>query len=807
MKITKHEVPAEQLRWHCDPSVFDFECTKELAPLREFIGQERAIRAIQFGLSMEHDGYNLFVSGLTGTGKTSMVKAYIERLVVRQRLGDGFHPEDWAYVHNFADPDRPYAVSMPQGTCKVFRDKIATLRDRLKEDLTSAFAGEDYKNARKKMVEESQAEEQRLIQTLSDNAHREGFFLEMTPVGPALIPVSDGKAMTKEEFMALEESVRKDLENRRQKLLAELQATMEKLQELQRQTVEKLVDMDKMMADVTVSKLFDVLQREYEEQPKILNYLNDLKKYTLENLSIFKEAETGAPTMFGLPAEQLMHGRDPFVPFLINLFIDNSETKGPPVIIEANPNYANLFGKIERRFLLGGYLSDHTMLKAGALQQANGGYLLLSATEVLTNPAVWPALKRAIRTKEVRIEDPFEQFGLIAPQGLRPEPIPIKVKIFLIGEPSLYQLLAMYDEEFWELFRVKADFDFEVQRTEQNLKEFAAFIAGCCEDCQLHHFERTGVAKVLEFASRMVSDQQKLSSRFSMIREVIQEAEYWSRQDGASLVAGKHVEQAIEERRFRHNLPDERLREMMRRNVIMIDTEGTVVGQVNGLSVYSLGDISFGKPSRITCRTYLGRQGIINIERESQLSGPIHDKGVMILNGFLGARFAQDFPLSLSASLCFEQSYEGVEGDSASSTELYALLSSLSGVPLKQHIAVTGSVNQKGEIQPIGGINQKIEGFYQICQAKGLTGDQGVMMPRQNVENLMLRQEVIDAVKQGKFHIYAISTIEQGIEILTGVPMGELKDGRFPEGSINFLVDRTLREMAGKLKQYAAPAT
>jgi predicted ATP-dependent protease len=370
----------------------------------------------------------------------------------------------------------------------------------------------------------------------------------------------------------------------------------------------------------------------------------------------------------------------------------------------------------------------------------------------------------------------------------------------------LYQALAMYDEEFWEIFRVKADFDYEVKRTKENMLAFAAFIAGCCEDCELFHFDRTGVAKVVEYASRMVADQSKLSTRFAQIKELVQEADYWACKDGASRVAAQHVERAVEERRFRHNLPDERIREMMERGVIMIDITGSVVGQVNGLSVYSLGDITFGKPSQITCRTFLGSSGIINIERESQMSGRIHDKGVLILSGYLGWKYAQDSPLSLSASLCFEQSYEGVEGDSASSTELYCLISSLSEVPMKQSIAVTGSVNQKGEIQAIGGVNQKIEGFFQVCQARGFTGDQGVMIPHQNVQNLMLRQEVLDAVREGKFHIYSVSTIDEGIRILTGMEPGEKKpDGTYPKGTINYLVDKKLKDMAAKLRQFAGP--
>jgi len=462
-----------------------------------------------------------------------------------------------------------------------------------------------------------------------------------------------------------------------------------------------------------------------------------------------------------------------------------------------------MFGKIERRFLFGGYLSDHTMLKAGALSKANGGYVLLSVNDVLTNPGVWPALKRAIKNGEVRIEDPFEQSGLIAPQGLRPEPMPIKVKLVLTGDALLYQLLSMYDEDFWEIFKVKADFDSEIERTKDNMLAYAAFLSGCCEECKARHFDPSGVAKVIEHSARIVADQERLSSRFAQVKDWIEEANYWASRDNAKFISARHVQKAIDERLFRHNLPDERIRDMISRGTIMIDAEGEVVGQVNGLSVYTLGDISFGKPSRITARTFLGRGGVINIERESQLSGPIHSKGVMILSGYLGWQYAQDKPLSLSASLCFEQSYAGVDGDSASSAELYAILSSLSDIPIKQGVAVTGSVNQKGEIQPIGGVNQKIEGFFRVCQAKGLNGDQGVLIPQQNLRNLMLREEVVDAVRQGRFHIYSATTIDEGIEILTGVPAGEKqKDGVYPEDTINCLVNKRLEEMAERLKSF-----
>ncbi|MEE9399454.1 MAG: ATP-binding protein, partial [Dehalococcoidales bacterium] len=709
---------------------------------------------------------------------------------------------------NFADPDRPQNVNLSQGKGKAFRDQINNLLQKLKEEMAKAFSSEEYTSQRKKALEETQTKQQKLFDEMAEEAQHQGFQLQMMAVGPALIPLVEGKPLNQADYIALDKPVRKKLETKRAELLKKLQVTFEKSRELESQIVEKLQNTDKSVADFTISRLFDSLMKEYKDSVKITQYLTDLKSFTINNLDVFKEKEEQPHPVFGIPASQVMGGRDPFLPFKVNAFVDNSSTEGPPVIIEPNPNYANMFGKIERRFLFGGYLSDHTMLKPGALQMANGGYLLLSANEVLTNPAVWPALKRAIKTKEVRIEDPFEQFGLIAPQGLRPQPIPIAVKIVLIGDGMLYQLLSMYDEDFWEIFKVKADFSFEVDRTKENLEAFAAFVAGCCEECELRPFDRTGVAKVAEYASRMVADQEKLSSRFAQIKELVEEAEYWACKDGASLVSAQHVEKAIDERFYRHNLPDERIREMIERGNIMLDVDGEAEGQVNGLSIYSLGDVTFGKPSRITCKTFLGRGGVINIERESQLSGRIHDKGVLILSGYMGWKYAQDSPLSLSASLCFEQSYEGVEGDSASSTELYALLSSLSGIPIKQYIAITGSVNQTGEIQPIGGVNQKIEGFFRVCQAKGFNGKQGVMIPRQNLKNLMVRQEVVDAVQGGKFHIYAVSTIDEGIQVITGVEAGEKDEsGAFPKGTINYTVNEKLKEMAKKLRRFQAPAT
>jgi len=808
MRTKKYEVPVDKLRWKCDPKVFDFECTKDLAPLQEFVGQERATRAVEFGINMANTGYNIYVAGLTGTGKTSMVKAYIERIIKDQEArGETFQLDDWCYLYNFKEPDSPQIVSLPQGKGKVFREEMTALLDKIRQRLGQAFSSKEYKGQRQKIGEEVQAEQQKLFEEISGEARRQGFIFQMTPSGPALIPMKEDRPMQEQEYVALDEETRKQLESKQAELLKKLKSNFETATSIQTKATERLKKLDKEIGEYAVAGSFGSLFEQYSDWPKTTQYLTGLKSYVLDNLEFFKGTEEPIHPMLGVPLSQAVGGRNPFLPFQVNVFVDNSEAKGSPVIVESNPNFGNMFGKIERRFLFGGYLSDHTMLKAGALSKANGGYVLISINDVLMNPGVWPALKRAIKNKEVRIEDPFEQFGLIAPQGLRPEPMPIKLKVILTGDAVLYQMLSMYDEDFWEIFKVKADFDSEIENTKDNMMAYAAFLSGCCDECEARHFDPSGVAKVVEYSARMVADQERLSSRFAQIKDWIEEANYWALRDNAKFISASHVQKAMDERLFRHNLIDERIRDLINRGTIMIDAEGEVVGQVNGLSVYSLGDISFGKPSRITAKTFLGRGGVINIERESQLSGPIHSKGVMILSGYLGWKYAQDKPLSLSASLCFEQSYEGVEGDSASSAELYGILSSLSETPIKQNIAVTGSVNQKGEIQPIGGVNQKIEGFFKICQARGLSGDQGVLIPYQNLKNLMLREEVVEAVRQGQFHIYSARTIDEGIEVLTGVSAGKKrKNGTYPKSTINYLVDERLREMAQRLKNFYAEA-
>jgi len=801
--LQQFEVPVEKLSWHCDSSQFDFNCTADLAPLREFIGQERARRAMEFGLNMVNDGYNIYLAGISGTGKTSMVKTHIEKLIKeREARGEKFVLDDWCYVCNFKEPDHPQIVRFSKGQGKMFRDRIAELLIGVREGLGKAFASDEYKDQSKKKVDESQSQEQQSLDEIAAEGHKQGFVLRMTPMGPVIIPMVKDRPMEEKEYLSLDDNTRKKIEVRQAELTKKLHTVFDKVSNLQKETASQINKMDKEIGEFTVSRALEPLVKDYQQNENIIRFLNELKTYILDNLDLFKTSEELVNPMFGVPMSQVIGGRDPFLAFKVNVFIDNSDCKTPPVVIEPNPNFGNMFGKIERRFLFGSYLSDHTMLKAGAVSNANGGYLLVNAVDVLLNPGVWIALKRAIKNKEVRIEDPFEQFGF-ASQGMKPEPMPLNVKIVLIGDASLYQTLSAYDEDFWEIFKVKAEFDYQIARNKDNMLQYAAFLSGCCEECQARHFDRTGVAKILEYSARLVADQEKLSSRFAQVKEMIEEANYWAVKDKAKYITAQHIQKAIDEKLFRHNLLDDHIQEMITQGTIMIDTKGSVAGQVNGLSVYSLGDISFGKPSRITARTFLGRSGVINIERETQMSGPIHNKGVMILSGFLGWKFAQDKPLSLSASLCFEQSYEGVEGDSASSAELYAILSSIADVPLKQNIAVTGSVNQKGEIQPIGGVNQKIEGFFKCCRAVGLTGDQGVLIPQQNLRNLMLRDEVVDAVRDGKFHIYSAKTIDEGIEILTGISAGEKKeDGIYPENTINYLVDKKLRQMAEQLRAF-----
>jgi predicted ATP-dependent protease len=803
----KFEVPVEKLSWHCDLSFVPFTCTDEMTPLEDFIGQDRAIRAIQFGLGVNKPGFNIFVTGLTGTGKTSIIKAFLKKIAEERGPveADSRSPEDWCYVYNFADADRPQIVNMRRGLGRILKNDMEQLILYLQREGRRVFESDEFARNRQALLEELQKKQQGMMEPLMTEANESGFTLRMTPSGMALLPIKEGKPMQEADYLALSVEEKKQLEDKRAEIEKRVEETLREGKKAEREVNERLEELEKQAGEYLVRIPLAELREKYRDHAKLLRYFDGLRDHILKNLHRFKAAEAAPATAQLLPVQMAEPATDPFLPYRINVLVDNGDTKGPPIIVETNPSYHNLFGVVEKKPVIGGYVTDFTLIKAGSMSKANGGYIVLYDRDVLANAGVWEALLRVIKNRELRIEEPAAFFGWAPPQGLRPEPIPNDTKVIIIGDPHLYRVLAAGDPDFREAFKVKADFDSQVDRSQQNIIAFACFISDYCNREGLRHFDNTGVARVIEQCSRMVENQEKLSTRFSDIVDLLIESDYWARQDKAELISAKHVEQAVVEKTFRLNLIEKRLQELITDGTILVDVEGTELGQINGLAVYQVGDFSFGKPSRITAKTFMGRGGVVNIEREAKLSGKSHDKGVLILSGYLGSKYAQEKPLSLSASICFEQSYDGVDGDSASSTELYAILSSLSGVPLKQNIAVTGSVNQNGEIQAIGGINRKIEGFYDVCRAKGLTGDQGVLMPTSNLRNLMLRADVIKAVEEKKFHVYAVQSIDEGIEVLTDVAAGTRNvNGKFPEGSINALVEQTLMHYAERQQQINA---
>jgi len=802
----KFRVPWQETCWSCQVDSLNFQCTDELAPLDHFIGQERALEAIRFGLEVDKPGYNLFVTGLSGTGKASAIQDHLQRIV--DDLGKQKPINDWVYVHNFDDLDRPQVLRLPVGTAKTFCLRLTGILDELREEVPKSLKSEEYESQRRNLQEAGRQAAQQLIVELEKAAQAVSFGVQTDQAGVTIFPMIDNRTLTPEEYQGLDPEQRKAIDDTRAELMQQTQAVMTKANEIEKSTAADLKRLDRVVAGIRVSEVFRALLESCDGIPDMEQYLLRLISYVLDNLNLFKGMETTGPQP--PPALVPRSGSappspNPFLPFEMNILVDNTGVS-VPIVFEPNPNWGNLFGRIERRALMGTYFSDHTMLKGGSIHLANGGYLVLNARDILNHAGVWEGLKRVIRNREVGLEDPAEQAGFFVPQGMRPQSIPLDVTVIVMGDESIYRMLSAADQEdFRDLFKVKAEFNDQVDLTPENLKTYCAFICRICHEEGLLAFHANGAGRVVEFAARLVSDQKKLSARFGQIKDLLIEADYWARKDSSELVHGKHVKQALDQKVHRLNLIEERMREMIDQGTVLLETTGGVVGQVNGLAVYDLGDISFGRPTRITAQTFAGRDGVINIEREASLSGRTHDKGVLILSGYLGAKFGQDRPLTLSASLAFEQSYEGVDGDSASSTELYAILSSLSGLPLQQNIAVTGSVNQRGEIQPIGGVNQKIEGMFEVCRLGGLTGDQGVMIPHQNLRNLMLREEVVEAIREGKFHIYAVKTISEGLEVLTGYPAGVPQvDGTYPQGTVNYLVAKRLLELNQSMRGYYA---
>lgn len=785
-------LPAEKYRKVCDPGKIEVHSTDEMRKLDEIIGQDRALRALKFGLEIKEQGFNVFVAGMPGTGRKTAVGDYVNILAKTKPRA-----EDWVYVNNFTNPAEPNAIKLPAGRGKKFAEDMDALISEVRRIVPRIFESDDYaarKEAALRSIEEQKA---KLFAEINASAQQQGFIIQSSPMGLLTIPVMNGRPLREEDFVALPHQTKDEIQRRREKLNADLRQAFRGMRELDGKVSEAIAKLNRDVAQMSVGPLIQDLREKYSDLREIDAYMTAVQNDILDNLDQF--AAEGQQPQPQFPFFREM----PFRKYEVNVIVDNSRLDGAPVVIEHTPSYQNLIGKIEKEVQFGIVSTDFSMIRAGSLHKANGGYLIIPVEDLLRNPFAWEGFKTALKTGAVTIEEPGERMGLIATKGLKPEPIPLNFKAILIGTPLIYQMLLSLDPDFKELFKVKADFDVTMERTPENVKKYTAFMCTFCHKSGLKHLDRGAVAKIVEYGSRLTEDQEKLSTRFGSIADIIRESNFYATQEGSEYIMARHVNKTLEEIVYRSNLVQEKIQEYIRRGIFLIDTEGAKVGQVNGLSVISLGDFSFGRPSKVTASIGVGREGIIDIEREASMGGPIHTKGVMILGGYLSNKYAQDKPLSLAARLVFEQSYEGVEGDSASSTELYAILSALSGLPVNQALAVTGSVNQKGEVQAIGGVNEKIEGFFEICKAKGLTGSQGVLIPASNVQNLMLKEEVIEAAKAKKFSIYPISTVDEGIEVLTGVRAGSrLADGSFEEGTVNFLVDKRLREMAEKLKEY-----
>jgi lon-related putative ATP-dependent protease len=789
------ELPAEKLRKECATKFMRCETTQGLIPLKEIIGQERAVRALKFGLGIRERGFNVYVAGFPGTGRTTAVKGFLEDLARTKPV-----PNDWCYVNNFRNQYEPKAMKLPAGKGIHFQRDMSTFLGEAQRALPKAFESEDYGARRAAAIRTVEEERQKLIGQLTKQAQDQGFVLQASPVGWLLIPLIKGKPVNDQEFMALDQKTRDGIEKKRQQLTDQFTSAMRQLRELEAKADETLEKLNRDVALFAIGHMVTDLKEEFKDFPAVIAYVDDVQTDILDNLSHFiKKAEESPQIPF--PARWMRE--TPFKKYEVNAIVDNSELKGAPVIMELNPTYQNLFGRIEKEAQFGALVTDFTMIRGGSLHKANGGYLILPVEELLRNPFSYDGLKRALKNEHIVIEEAEERLGFVMTKSLKPEPIPLNVKVILIGDPYLYQQLYILDVDFKQLFKVKADFDTSMDRTEKNIQQYASFVCTLCQKENLKHLDGSGLAKLVEHSSRLAEDQEKLSTRFAEIADIIREADFYATQENSEFITGAHVKKAIEEKVYRSKLIQEKIEEMIKRGILLIDTDAENVGQVNGLSVIELGDFEFGSPSRVTASVGMGREGVIDIEREAKMGGPIHTKGVLILSGYLNEKYAQDKPLGLSARLVFEQNYEGVEGDSASSTELYAILSALSQLPIKQSLAVTGSVNQKGEVQAIGGVNEKIEGFFEVCKAKGFTGKQGVMIPESNVQNLMLKEEIVEAVKEGKFHIISVKTIDEGIEALTGIKAGQRQeDGAFEEGSVNDKVDRRLRQMADKLREY-----
>lgn len=781
----RSRVPANELTGHCDPDSLPFETTDDLVPLDAIFGQERAVRAIEFALGMNAKGYNLYAAGPDGFGKSTIVRDILERNAATMPP-----PPDWIYVHNFEDPDRPVGIQLPARKGRLFADTVKRAVSDAATELRNAFESDTYARQRTEIGQSLDQRRNELLEDLSRGAVDLGFQLQMTPGGIVSAPLIDGRAITDEAFQALPQEQREDIQQRASQLEKSVQEAMLRMRGLERDAQEDLERLDRQFATFAIDHLFEPVIEQFGEVEKIATFLEAVKADLHKEREQFRQ-RPAVPMLPGMAPQQ--QAGPNLRRYEVNVVVQHDSGRGAPVIVERHPTYYNLIGRVEYVGQMGALVTDHMQIRVGALGRASGGFLILRLRELLANPQSYEGLKRTLSTGMLAIENLGESLGLIPTTALRPEPMPLDVKVVIVGDAGLYGLLFRLDPDFRELFRVKADFEVDFERDSESIRGLAALVRQECEAAGVRCFSKGAVARLVEHSSRMVEDQRRLSASIGAFFDIVRQSDYWAEQEGSPIVEARHVQRALEEREYRSSLVRDRIQQLIDEGTIFIDTQGGEVGQVNALSIYDLGDITFGRPSRITCVVSAGRGAIVNVEREINMSGRIHNKGFLIMRGFLAHRFGQHRAMALHASLTFEQLYGDIDGDSASSTEMYALLSALSDLPIDQGIAVTGSVNQRGEVQPIGGATAKIEGFYDVCVVRGLTGEQGVMIPRSNVHNVVLRPDVAEAVEAGRFHVWAVDTIEEGIEVLTGVPAGDKgDDGTYPEGTVYRLVEDRL---------------
>ena len=782
----------EELTARLDPARLGFARTDELHPLEAVFGQERAVRAIEFSLGMEGPGYNLYAAGPDGFGKHTVVEAFLKR-----RSAMRVAPPDWVYVRNFVDPDRPVGIALPPGRGRAFAAEVEQAVHTASQELRQAFESDSYARQQQELGQELERRRSELLDRMRETAEGMGFALQLTPGGIVTAPLIEGKPIPAEAFEQLSAEQRQRIDEAGRELeLGVREATLE-MRALKRETLRSAQELDEQVARFAIEHLFEPLVATWGSDPELRRFLDDVREDILQERDQFRQQPKPEGVAALLPGLAARAPASPLARYEVNALVCNDPDGGAPVITEQHPTYQNLLGRIEYQGQLGTLTTDHTLIKPGSLTLANGGFLVVRLRDLLQNPQAYDGLKRALLAGTHAIENLSELYSMVPTSGLRPEPIPLDVKVVIVGETQLYQLLYRLDPDFRELFRVKADFEVDVPRTDENVRGLAAFVAGQCDREGMQCFGADAVARLVEHSSREVEDQRRLSANMGALHDLLRQTDYWARQEGVELATAAHVDRALEEREYRSALVRDRIQQLIDDGTIFLDVEGSRVGQINALSVYDLGDISFGRPSRISCVTSAGRGAIVHVDRETDMAGAVHNKGFLILRGFLADRFGQHRAMALHASLTFEQLYGQVDGDSASSTELYVLLSALAEAPIDQAIAVTGSVNQRGQVQPIGGATAKIEGFYEVCRSRGLTGTQGVIVPRANVANVTLRPEVADAVAAGRFHVWGAETIEEGIEILTGVPAGAPDaDGVYPEGTL-------FRRAADRLDEFA----